>query len=169
MPLLLAGYRIEVANTDNGQYGPGIKDTIRIETTADLGLAQDKGVTLVVYFPVKEKNFTKSKFDVTLWEQLSIVREMQYYWSDNAVSCTVTFKDSEHDQLCNAIEFFAPYVKTLSFLPLDNHGYVQAPYTECTKEEYDEYSSSLGGLYLDQVAESKIKGSKFCTNDTCEV
>ncbi|TFH25821.1 hypothetical protein E4G67_00425 [Candidatus Bathyarchaeota archaeon] len=85
MPLWLAGYRIEVAITDNEKYGPGIKDTIHIATSADIELAADKGATLVVYFPVKEENFTKSKFDVTLWEQLSIVREMQHYWSDNAV------------------------------------------------------------------------------------
>lgn len=165
MPLWLAGYRIEVAITDSEK----LPDVCKIKTQEDLKKATKAGVTLVTYFPVKEENFTKSKFDTTLWEQLSIVREMQHYWSDNAVSCTVTVKEDERDQLCRAIEFFAPYVKTLSFLPLSNHGYAQAPYAECSKEEYEEYSEKLGGLYLDTVAEVNIKGSKFCTNDTCEV
>lgn len=169
LPLLIAGYRIEVAVTDNEKYESNTNQIIRVETTEELKVAQDKGATLVVYFPVKEHDFTKSKFDATLWEQLAIVREMQHYWSDNAVSCTVTVKESEVDQLCRAIEFTAPYVKTLSFLPLSNHGYDQAPYIECTKEEYDKYNSTLSQLVLDAVVEKSIKGSKFCTNDTCEV
>lgn len=169
VPLLIAGYRIEVVVTDNDKYGPDIKDVIPIVSFPDLELAKEKGVTTVVYFPVKEHDFTKSKFDASLWEQLAIVREMQHYWSDNAVSCTVTIKEDERDQLCSAIEFFAPYVKTLSFLPLSNHGYAQAPYIKCTKEEYDEYTSSLSKLVLNTVTEKNIKGSKFCTNDTCEV
>lgn len=169
MPLWLAGYRIEVAVTDNKKLGLDQGAVLRIQEADELKMAQSKGVTLVVYFPVKEKSFTKSKFDTTLWEQLAIVREMQHYWSDNAVSCTVTVKKEEADQLSSAIEFVAPYVKTLSFLPLSNHGYAQAPYIACTKEEYDDYTSSLGGLFLNTVTEVKIKGSKFCTNDTCEV
>jgi hypothetical protein len=130
-------------------------------------LAQE-GTTLCVYFAVKEKNFTKSKFDATLWEQLMLIREMQYYWSDNSVSCTVTVKKKEAPQLKSAIEAYAPYVKTLSFLPLTDHRYQQAPYTECTKEEFDGYVKDISKLHLD-VAESRIAGSRFCTNDTCSI
>tara|TARA_Y100001963_G_C6737550_1_gene427151 strand:- start:528 stop:1160 length:633 start_codon:yes stop_codon:yes gene_type:complete len=169
LPLWGAGYRLEVAITDNHKMGTSSKEVIRVVEYSTLNEAIKNGATLVVYFPVREKNYTRSKFDVTLWEQLSIVREMQYYWSDNAVSCTITVKEAERDQLESAIQFVAPYVKTLSFLPLTNHRYAQAPYTECTQEEYDEYVKSLGTLFLDTVVESQIKGSKFCTNDTCTV
>ncbi len=169
LPILLAGYRIELAVTDNEKLGLGPDVIHQVSTTEDLKMAADKGTTLVVYFPIKEKNFTKSKFDTTLWEQLAIVREMQYYWSDNAVSCTVTVKKEEASQLNGAIEFYAPYVKTLSFLPLTDHKYTQAPYTECNQSDYEDYNNSLGGLYLDTVAESNIKGSKFCTSDKCEI
>lgn len=124
--------------------------------------------TLVVYFPVKESNFTKSKYDISLWEQLTLVKELQHYWSDNAVSCTVTFKPEEIKDLKNAIEYFAPYVKTLSFLPLDNHSYEQAPYQTCTQQEYEDYNNSL--LELDLTDEKEeAKGEKFCTNDTCSI
>jgi adenosylcobalamin-dependent ribonucleoside-triphosphate reductase len=169
LPLFLAGYKLEVATTDNDKLGIGSDIVFRINKSEDLQLAADKGVTIVAYFPVKEKNYTKSKFDVTLWEQLAVVREMQYYWSDNAVSCTVTVQSHEVDQLDDAIQFYAPYVKTLSFLPLTNHRYEQAPYIECSEQEHDEYAGRLGGLYLNDVAEAKIKGSKFCTTDKCEI
>lgn len=187
LPLYMAGYRLEVAVTENEKIckhfsivdnGSALSiDHRGISRDGKLLLEQDGadiltalsevGTTLVVYFPVKEENFTKSKFDASLWEQLAIVREMQHYWSDNAVSCTVTVREHEKDQLCRAIEFYAPYVKTLSFLPLTDHKYAQAPYTECSAEEYDEYSKSLGALHLNDLGDVKIKGSKFCTNDSC--
>ncbi len=123
--------------------------------------------TLVVYFPVKETNFTKSKYDISLWEQLTLVKELQYYWSDNSVSCTVTFKPEEVKDLQSAIEYMAPYVKTLSFLPLDNHQYAQAPYQTITEDEYNKYSASLLPLSLDSNQEAK--GEKYCTNDSCSI
>jgi len=124
--------------------------------------------TMVVYFPVRESNFTKSKYDISLWEQLTLVKELQYYWSDNSVSCTITFKPEEVKDLLGAIEYFAPYVKTLSFLPLDNHNYPQAPYQTCTEQEYDEYVNSLGELDL-RDGKEESKGERFCTNDSCSI
>lgn len=124
--------------------------------------------TKVVYFPVKEKNFTKSKYDISLWEQLTLVKELQYYWSDNAVSCTVTFKPEEAKDLKSAIEYMAPYVKALSFLPLDNHHYEQAPYQTCTEEEYKEYAAQLLPLDLGRINEEG-KGEKYCNNDSCTI
>ena len=124
--------------------------------------------TMVVYFPVKEKNFTKSKFDISLWEQLTLVKELQYYWSDNAVSCTVTFKPEEAKDLQSAIEYFSPYVKTLSFLPLEDHNYAQAPYQAITEEEYKKYSKQVKKLNLKNEKE-KALGEKYCNNDSCAV
>ena len=127
------------------------------------------GGTVVVYFPIRESNFTKSKFDISIWEQLNLVKEMQYYWSDNSVSVTVTVRESERSDIERAIEYFAPYVKTLSFLPLTNHTYDQAPYQAIGKADYEEYSSSLISLDLKGADQTEIKGSKFCTNDSCAV
>ncbi len=127
------------------------------------------GGSLVVYFPVKEKNYTKSKFDISLWEQLSLARELQDKWSDNSVSITVTFKPEEVKDLKSAIEYLAPYVKTLSFLPLEDHTYTQAPYQKCSEEEYEVYSKSLKKLRLTSLRGGKAKGEKYCANDVCEI
>ena len=123
--------------------------------------------TVVVYFPVKEKNFTKSKYDISLWEQLVLVKELQHYWSDNSVSCTITFKPEEVKDLKSAIDYMAPYIKTLSFLPLDNHAYPQAPYQTITEQEYNTYLDSLLPLVLDDKEEAK--GERYCTNDSCSI
>jgi ribonucleoside-triphosphate reductase (thioredoxin) len=186
--LLEAGYRVEpnfnernllikaLTSPDNADWSPGdielyADDMIagRVQDAFTLHSFGQAGGTVVAYFPVKERNFTKSKFDISLWEQLALVREMQHYWSDNAVSCTVTVREHERNDLERAIEFSAPYVKTLSFLPLTNHKYAQAPYQECSREEYENYVKKLKSLDLSAAAESSIKGSKFCSNDTCDV
>lgn len=185
LPLIKANYRIEYSVTDKDRLNQALKeagyDADSIKKNYEevlLGKKWDQGVfekfgalggTMVVYFPIKEKNFHKSKFDTTIWEQLSIVREMQYSFSDNAVSCTITFSENEQKDLESAIKFFAPYVKTLSFLPLVNHKYAQAPYQECTEEEYNTYVKSLKEVKFKSSTEGNISGSKFCDGDSCEV
>lgn len=130
----------------------------------------EENVTLVVYFPVKEKNFTKSKFDITVWEQLLLVRELQTLWADNSVSVTITFdKETDGDNLEDAMSYYLPYIKTLSFLPLTNHRYLQAPYTEIDKDTYEECMSRLKPLELSSIVEKNIAGDKYCTNDTCSI
>jgi hypothetical protein len=84
------------------------------------------------------------------------------------VSVTVTFKENEFKDLKSAIEYMAPYVKSLSFLPLDVSRYAQMPYTTCTEEEYDEYQGTLKKLRLASVRGNTPQGEKYCTNDVCE-
>ena len=160
--LLACGYNAEDSTCESFETYKQF-DPILLQKFGELG------GTVVVYFPIKERNFTKSKFDISIWEQLNLVRELQYYWSDNSVSCTITVKDNEKQDLLPAIQYFAPYVKTMSFLPLTNHRYAQAPYQEISKEQYEEYASKLKALNLSEAAEAYIKGSKFCTNDSCEI
>jgi hypothetical protein len=174
--LINAGYRIELAATDQEIYEAAggssadwerdMKDGLTGETLEAFG---DHGGSLVVYFPVEEKNFTKSKFDISLWEQLSLARELQDKWSDNSVSITVTFRPEEVRDLKSAIEYLASYVKTLSFLPLKDHSYSQAPYQECSEEDYKEYSKDLKKLRLTSLRGGKAQGERYCNNDTCEI
>ncbi len=138
-------------------------------SSESLDLFGDHGGSLVVYFPVQEENYTKSKFDISLWEQLCLARELQDKWSDNSVSITVTFKPEEVKDLKSAIEYCAPYVKTLSFLPLKDHGYAQAPYQKCSEEEYTTYAKGLKKLRLTSLRGGKAQGEKYCNKDVCEL
>lgn len=161
IPILLkSNYLIESSVTD------GPKEII---TTDNLEKHKVKNTTLVVYFAVKEENYTKSKYDISLWEQMTLVRELQHFWADNSVSCTITFKEDEVKDLESAIKFFAPHIKTLSFLPLDNHSYDQAPYQTITKEQFEEYNKRIKPLKLNKTKKIDIVGDKFCSNDTCTI
>ena len=174
--LVNAGYRIELSANDKKIYEKSGGSPVDWERDMKNGLPSetlelfgDHGGTLVVYFPVKEKNFTKSKFDISLWEQLCLAREMQDKWSDNSVSITVTFKPEEVPDLRSAIEYHAPYVKTLSFLPLQDHKYEQAPYQKCDKEDFDLYVAGLKKLRLASLRGGQAEGEKYCSNDICEI
>jgi adenosylcobalamin-dependent ribonucleoside-triphosphate reductase len=172
--LLSAGYRIELAanNMDKlKDWKHGLlltQELFQAENNQEaLSGYAARGGTVVVYFPVKEKNFTKSKFEISLWEQLCLARELQDKWSDNSVSITVTFKPEEIKDLKSAIEYMASYIKTLSFLPLEDHQYEQAPYQACTEQEYEVYADALRKLRLVSLKGTKAKGEKYCNNDVC--
>ena len=122
--------------------------------------------TMVVEFPVHEPYFLKGKKDVSIWEQLEIAAQYQHYWADNSVSITVTFNDSESDQIKSALEMYETRLKAVSFLTYQETGYVQAPYEPITEKKFKEMSKKITPIQRisDQVGGA---GSKFCTNDTC--
>jgi hypothetical protein len=124
--------------------------------------------TVVAYFPVKEENFYKSRSDLSIWEQLEIVAQMQYWWADNQVSVTVTFKPEEASQIKQALELYETRLKSVSFLPLTEHGFKHAPYQPMTKEEYEKAVKKLKPLKLHNISETSGHERKYCDNDRCE-
>lgn len=56
--------------------------------------SEDTGTT-VVSFPCSYKDGTTLAHEMTAIDQLNVVRHLQYIWSDNAVSCTVYYKQEE--------------------------------------------------------------------------
>jgi ribonucleoside-triphosphate reductase (thioredoxin) len=126
------------------------------------------GKTLVVEFPVEEQFYEKSKYDVTLWEQLENTAQYQQYWADNAVSNTITFQENEKKDLPRALELYETRLKSASFLPLGTHSYEQAPYEAITKEQYIEMKSNLKELDFSSI-NIDGKGLKYCDGDNCTI
>jgi intein/homing endonuclease len=123
--------------------------------------------SMVVSFPVHVENFEKSKDDASLWEQLEIVAQMQSYWADNQVSATVTFRKDEAKDIATALKMYETRLKSISFLPLSDHGYKLAPYETITKSEFENYSARL--LPLDLSQSTHEVEDKFCDGDKCSV
>jgi len=122
--------------------------------------------TVVVEFPVKTVNYDRAKDEVTIWEQLSNAAMYQKYWADNQVSITVTVCEEEKDQVVVALETFEDQLKAVSFLPLTEHGYVQAPYEAITEKRYLEMKSKISKVKFTGVVDI-ADGEQFCTNDSC--
>ena len=139
-PLRKAGYRIE-----EDKYSPS---------------------TLVVYFPVKEEYYDRSKSEVSMWEQLENAAQMNKYWADNAVSVTVTFSEEEAKDISNALSLYETRLKSVSFLPLEDHGYEQAPYQEIMEEEYLSAIKNLRKINWGKKDTHEVT-EMYCENDHC--
>jgi len=124
--------------------------------------------TMVVEFPIKTENFTCGKDDVSMEMQVMNAIDLQKYWSDNQVSITVTFKKSEAKRLKEILQTCEDKLKGISFLPLSEHGYAQAPYEEITKEEYEKRVSELNVIDLASYI-AKAEGVRGCDGDHCEL
>jgi hypothetical protein len=124
--------------------------------------------TVCVEFPVHEPYFQKGKRSVSMWEQLETAAQYQHYWADNSVSITVTFKPEEADQLKDALEMYETRLKAVSFLRYEETGYAQAPYEPITKEKYEELTKGITTIQRFDSSEGG-SGTKFCTNDSCEI
>lgn len=98
---------------------------------------EDKN-TIVVEFPCCYPEGSKLAKDMSAVDQLEVVKDLQYKWSDNSVSCTIYYRLHELEEIKFWLsKNFRFNVKTCSFLLHNDHGFVQAPFEEISKEEYE--------------------------------
>ena len=131
-------------------------------------LYDDPIYTSVVEIPVHIKD-VRTISEVSMWEQLELAAFLQQHWADNQVSCTITFKEHEKDQIASALNYFQYRLKGISFLPkLKKASYPQMPYEEITKGEYQKLIKKIKPLQFNGIGVDS-KPEMFCNNDTCEV
>jgi ribonucleotide reductase alpha subunit len=132
----------------------------------------DSKTTVVASFPTKGLD-VRSELDVSIWEKASLAAMAQRYWADNMVSVTVSFKESEQQEISPLLRSLQGQVKSLSFLPISEEGttYAQAPYEPISEEDALKMMKKIKPLDLDAVYSSAADGSgeKFCTTDVCEI
>jgi len=106
--------------------------------------------------------------EVSPWEQFSLVAQMQRCYADNMVSATIYFdKEKDGPDVEKMLAMFIPTLKSVSMLPHSGHGYVQAPYSPCTKEEYEKRRTAYSTPDFNKVKGNIPVGSKYCTGDKC--
>jgi ribonucleoside-diphosphate reductase alpha chain len=89
------------------------------------------------------------------------------------VSCTISLKDDEWDE-CGQWMWDNRYDYTgISVLPYNGGTYVQAPFEDCSKEQFDELYQHLSAIDLTQVVEvddyTEAKDNLACSGGSCEV
>jgi ribonucleoside-diphosphate reductase alpha chain len=91
--------------------------------------------TMVFSFPMKaEGSITRN--DMSATEHLELWLKYQRNWCEHKPSITVTVKDHEWMQVGSWVYDHFDEISGISFLPHSDHSYQQAPYQECTKEQY---------------------------------
>jgi ribonucleoside-triphosphate reductase (thioredoxin) len=129
--------------------------------------------TSVVYFPV-HSGHPRSEKDVSMFEKIGLAATAQKYWSDNGVSVTLSFdKETETKFIAPALHMYEGQLKAVSFLPMGNKTYPQQPYTQITKDEYNEYIGKIAKInwnaIYDGVENLDAQGEAYCTTDACEL
>lgn len=132
--------RIRIASNSN-LIQTCIDHGYHVEYQKNFDGSDDKG-TMVVEFPCAIPEETPVAANFTWKQQLDTIRRVQREWSDNAVSCTVTYKKEDLPEIKEYLEkHLSEEIKSVSFLLYHDHGFVQAPYETITKERYEELSS----------------------------
>ena len=93
--------------------------------------------TAVFSFPHKVDKSAVFRTDMTAIEQLELWFTYQKYWCEHKPSVTISVKDDEWFKVGAWVWENFDYMSGVSFLPFTEHTYKQAPYQDCTKEEYE--------------------------------
>jgi len=95
---------------------------------------------------------------------------MQQYWSDNAVSMTVSFNpESEGDQIVPCLNFFQYKLKGVSMLPRRKNAYPQMPIEAITEDQYKEMITKIKKLNFSKLSGNKADVERFCDGDACTI
>ena len=91
----------------------------------------------------------------------------------NNVSTTVTIKPEEWEEVGEWMWKNRDSYTALAVLPFDNHSYVQTPYEDITKEEFERRIPHLTALDLAKVTEiddyTNLKMELACAGGACEI
>ena len=94
--------------------------------------------TTVFSFPMQSPKNAVFRQDMTAKEQLELWQKYQTHWCEHKPSVTISVKEHEWMEVGNWVWENFDSISGISFLPFSEHTYRQAPYQDCTKEEYEE-------------------------------
>lgn len=139
---------VDSASGIHPRYSPYYIRTVRADKKDPLAqLMRDQGfpvencvmkafTTDVFSFPVKAPDHGVFRNDRSALEQLEHYLMFQTHWSEHNVSVTIYVKDHEWLGVGDWVYRNFDKLAGVSFLPHSDHSYRQAPYTECSEEEY---------------------------------
>ena len=100
----------------------------------------------------------------------------QRHWTEHKPSITVTVKEEEWLQVGSWVYDHLDEMSGVSFLPYSDHCYKQAPYQECTKEEYEALVAKMPkGVDWSKLSDFEKTDTTTgvqqlaCVSGTCEI
>lgn len=128
---------------------------------------------VVFSFPVAAPEGAVCTPDVSALQQLKLWKIYQDHWCEHKPSITVHYKEDEFFAICQWMWDNFDSLSGIALLPYDDHVYEQAPYTEITKEEYEERVKALPELDFLQVVEyddnTTSSQTLACVGGACEL
>ena len=136
-----------------------------------------KGDTTTVFsFPVKSPPFSVTRNDMSALEQLETWLIYQRSWCEHKPSVTISVRDHEWMEVGAFVYKHFDEMSGVSFLPHTDHTYQQAPYQDCTMEEYFDLSQKMPkAIDWSQLSEYEQEDNTAgmqtmaCSGDVCEI
>ena len=130
----------------------------------------------VFSFPVKAPNGALTRESMTAIEHLELWKVYAEHWCEHKPSITVSVKEDEWLEVGAWVYTNFDTISGVSFLPYSDHTYQQAPYTECSEEEYNNLLTKMPdriqweGLKEMEVEDTTTGSQELsCTGDVCEI
>jgi len=118
----------------------------------------------------------------SVFQMLERVKKVSQEWikpghrngqNTHNVSATVSIKEDEWDLVGEWMWNNRDFYNGLSVLPYNGGSYTQAPFSDCTKEEYENLVKTLNNIDLTQVIElqdnTDLRGEAACAGGACEI
>jgi ribonucleoside-diphosphate reductase alpha chain len=179
---------VDAASGIHARHNPYYIRTVRADNKDPLcSFMKDKGFpyepcvmkpdnVTVFSFPVKAPENSVFRTDLSAEEQLDLWLKYQYHWCEHKPSVTISVKEEEWVGVGAWVWNHLDSISGISFLPFSDHTYRQAPYQDCTKEEYEEMVSKLPSEIdwselVNYEIEDQTSGTQTfaCSGDSCEV
>jgi ribonucleoside-triphosphate reductase len=132
--------------------------------------------TYVFSFPVKAPEYAITRDKLNAIQQLEVWLVYQRHWCEHKPSITVSVKEDEWMEVGAWVYKHFDEVSGISFLPYSEHTYVQAPYQEVTKEQYEEMLTKMPksinweALSLYELEDSTTGSQALaCVSGECEI
>ena len=131
--------------------------------------------TYVFSFPMKGPVKGVYRKEMSAVEQLEIWKVYQENWCEHKPSVTVSVKEHEWMNVGSWVYDNFDMMSGVSFLPMSDHTYRQAPYQDCTKIEYNELMKKMPDVDWSKLSDYEnadmTSGSQelACSSGQCEV
>ena len=141
---------VDVASGGHTRHSPYYIRTVRADKKdplarlmVDMGFPVEDDVmnpehNYVFSFPIKSPENALFRDSLTAVEHLEIWKIYRTYWTEHNPSVTITVKEHEWLEVGAWVYKNFDNIGGVSFLPHSDHSYQQAPYQDCTEEQYQE-------------------------------
>lgn len=131
--------------------------------------------TMVFSFPMKAEG-SVTRNDLSAIEHLELWLTYQRHWCEHKPSITITVREHEWMEVGAFVYRHFDEISGISFLPHSDHSYRQAPYQDCTKDQYEELLAKMPkdvdwSKLKDYEKSDNTKSSQTmaCSADGCEL
>lgn len=129
----------------------------------------------VFEFPMAAPESAVTAGEMTCIEQLELWKKFQSHWCEHKPSMTAYYRPSEIDAVADWVYENFSIISGVSFLPYDDHIYVQAPYEPIDQDTYDRRVSEMPAIDWSRLSEYEHEDQTTtsqelaCVGGACEI